>query len=104
MDDVIAFQWRTALEATRKHNSLEISGLGRFDVRPPKVSRKLVILQKCKEVWEEKLRNLPPESTQAKSLSLKLTRLYDDIETLKTKDKTQEHEDQHQTYTEGPEQ
>lgn len=85
VDQVIAFQWKTANQAIHNSASIELSGLGRFDARQNKIINKLRLFEKYKESYQKKLLILQEGSIEYNSYLKKLATVEEDIEFLKNK-------------------
>lgn len=81
----MSFHWKTALQATKEHSSVEISGMGRFDVREKATRNKIKTLEKYQKVWEEKISALDPEDKKYQNYRTKLDNVADEIKFLKEK-------------------
>lgn len=86
VDEVMTHQWKSAQEAVKKTNSIEISGLGKFSVREKTCSSKLKTLIKNKEFLIKKLSTVDTDdSREMASVQKKIDDISEDIEFLKTK-------------------
>lgn len=87
VDEVITHQWKSAQDAVKRSNSIEISGLGKFVVRDKSVNSKYKTLLKNKEFLENKAEKLKSESNfkELEFIEKKIKDIIEDIEYLKQK-------------------
>lgn len=82
VDEVIDFQWKSAQEATKKVNTVELSGMGKFTIRTNILKTKQACFAKYAEDARKKLANTSTEDKNWYSLQTRLTKLESDLALL----------------------
>lgn len=85
VDEVIAFQWREAHEASKNFSTIELSNMGYFRVRPGMLQRKIALHEKYVKYFEEKLSTTAPDDPDHYRITVKLNKNLSDLEYLRSK-------------------
>jgi hypothetical protein len=84
VDAVIKHQWKSANEAVKTNNEIEISGIGRFYVSKAKVRKRLIKLEEIQRAYA-KIIETSDDEKKVNSTKLKLASITERINNLKNK-------------------
>lgn len=82
--EVIRWQWKSANKALNSEKSVEISGFGKFLLRPKPIAKRIKLLETYIKAYNRKLENTEDESKQ-RTLNLRIESAQSEIDFLNTK-------------------
>ena len=85
IDTVISHQFDSALAATALHNSVEISGFGKFVFNQKRADKHMTKYSSQKDMYETQLENTELDEATRRNVEMRLTTLLSNIKTLKQK-------------------
>lgn len=85
IEAIVNHQFQSASEAMSKHNSLEISGFGKFYFNHKKAQKKMEKMLSKADMFRKQMENPALSEQKRTSASVKLTNTLAGIETLKPK-------------------
>jgi len=83
--EVVMFQWKSGRQALNKFKKIEITGFGKFSLRPKEVVKSITKCERMYESLEKQLLLLEEREKKRETIQKKLSSLLDEIEFLKTK-------------------
>lgn len=83
--EVIRHQWMSAHKALNREASVEISGLGKFTIRPKQIEKRIKLLNAYINAYNKKLELLPNGDSKAISLYKKINSAQEEIYFLQRK-------------------
>jgi hypothetical protein len=85
IDTVISNQFSSAFQATAHHNTIELSGFGKFIFSPIKANKQMAKYIAQKALYEADLSDPSHSPEKVRNLNMRLATVLKNIEHLKTK-------------------